>query len=149
MMNYPTTEEINNAWEVLNKVGRLEVTFNVALEKGALDNAINLIRGMGNFNNKDNMKIAKDFLKFFNQLPVNDYGDRSIHKDVPAFGRVILRGDDTIMLIANGKWCSCDWNEVEKLVKKYGKKWCADEMTIRHEELEWGFEEHVIRFWWD
>ena len=61
MMNYPTTEEINNAWEVLNKVGRLEVTFNVALEKGALDNAINLIRGMGNFNNKDNMKIAKDF----------------------------------------------------------------------------------------
>ena len=40
-------------------------------------------------------------------------------------------------------------DEVEKLVKKYGKKWCADEMTIRHEELEWGFEEHVIRFWWD
>ena len=111
-----------------------------------------LIRHMANFNNKNNDVIANEIIDFFNALPKIDYGEGNPNNGTPLFNRIILRGDDTITLFANGFSVDLekyDWDKISDMVYETGIKWEADEHTLLHEKLNWGLEQYSIRFWWD
>ena len=154
MMNkiYPTTEEINNAWDILRKAtNNVELSFYIFKEEDLLVIA-ELIRHMDNFNNKNNEVIANEIIDFFNALPKIDYGEGNPNNGGPVFNRIVLRGDDTITIFANGfsnDFEKHDWNMVNHLVDETGVRWEADEHSLTHKELNWGLEEYSIRFWWD
>ena len=154
MMNrtYPITEEINNAWDVLNKATHnIELSFYIFKEED-LSVVTELIRHMDNFNNKNNSIIADGINEFFHALPKVDYGEGNPNNGTPLFNRIILRGDDTITLFANGFSVDLekyDWDKISDMVYETGIKWEADEHTLLHEKLNWGLEQYSIRFWWD
>ena len=154
MMNktYPTTEEINNAWDILRKAtNNVELSFYIFKEEDLLVIA-ELIRHMANFNNKNNEVIANEIIDFFNALPKIDYGEGNPNNGGPVFNRIVLHGDDTITIFANGfsnDFEKHDWDMVNHLVDETGVRWEADEHSLAHKELNWGLEEYSIRFWWD
>ena len=154
MMNkiYPTTEEINNAWDTLRKsTNNVELSFYIFKEEDLLVVA-ELIRHMDNFNNKNNDVIANEIIDFFNALPKIDYGEGNPNNGGPVFNRIVLHGDDTITIFANGfsnDFEKHDWDMVNHLVDETGVRWEADEHSLAHKELNWGLEEYSIRFWWD
>lgn len=154
MMNkiYPTTEEINNAWDILRKsTNNVELSFYIFKEEDLLVVA-ELIKHMDNFNNKNNDVIANEIVDFFNALPKIDYGEGNPNNGGPVFNRIVLHGDDTITIFANGfsnDFEKHDWNMVNHLVDETGVRWEADEHSLTHKELNWGLEEYSIRFWWD
>ena len=107
---------------------------------------------MDNFNNKNNSIIADGINEFFHALPKVDYGEGNPNNGGPVFNRIVLRGDDTITIFANGfsnDFEKYDWNVVNHLVDETGVRWEADEYSLAHKELNWGLEEYSIRFWWD
>ena len=131
MMNktYPTTEEINNAWDILRKAtNTVELSFYIFKEEDLLVVA-ELIRHMDNFNNKNNDVIANEIVDFFNALPKIDYGEGNPNNGGPVFNRIVLRGDDTVTIFANGfsnDFEKYDCNMVNLLVDETCIRWESD-----------------------
>ena len=129
----------------------MELSFYIFKEEDLLVIA-ELIRHMDNFNNKNKEVIANEIIDFFNALPKIDYGEGNPNNGRPVFNRIVLRGDDTVTIFANGfsdNFEKYDWNMVNHLVDETGARWEADEHSLTHKELNWGLEEYSIRFWWD
>lgn len=154
--NYkPSQEEINNAWELLSLVGRTELTFTIYNQEQLeeeLNKILSLICSMPDFNSKDSSVVASGFKNFFKLLPSAYYNANNPNNGNPLFDRIILRGDDTITLKANGfkkHFEKYDWEQITRLVEKYGEQWKADESRLSYQELDNGFAEYTIRFWWD
>lgn len=153
--NYqPSQEEINNAWELLSKVARPELTFGIYRnsEDKQLDDISSLICSMGSFNSKNGNIIAKDFKAFFKALPRVYYQEGNPNNGNALFDKVIFNGDDYIVLQANSLeeyMSQYDWDVVRRLVENFGELWKADVAELSKEELNYGMVEYTIKFWWD
>jgi hypothetical protein len=157
--NYkPSHEEINNAWELLSLAGKVELTFDILkdTEDEQLEQIASLIRSMDSFNKKDNATIAGQFKDFFKSLPRANYGENNPNNGNALFDKIILRGDDTIILKTRGfqkYFEQYDWIDLTKWIKKVGEEfWSADECSLNNNKLIGGleeYEEYIIRFWWD
>ena len=160
----PTQDEINAAWEILSKVGRPEITFQIyggygnskgSEESEKLDKIASLIRSMGNFNEKDGKKIAFGFKAFFKSLPRINYGEGNPNNGNPLFDEVILHSDDYIVLQARGfekNMSQYNWDAVKELIRETGIRWKADvaELLVeKPEESRYDLVTYTIKFWWD
>ena len=160
----PTQDELNHAWEILSKVGMPEITIHIqggygkfrdSEEDEGIDKVANLIRSMGNFNEKDGNKIGSGFKAFFKALPRINYGEGNPNNGNPLFDSVILHGDDYIVLQASGfekNMKQYNWDAVEKLVEETSSLWKADVAELLVEKPEgsrYDLTTYTIKFWWD
>ena len=146
-------KDIINAWDVLEKVGKPELTF--TLHKGnetTLNNIIGLVESMPNFNGKNNQVVARELKRLIELLPKTYYNEGNINNGDYFINQVTLRGDDTILLrgvkIVKEETKE-DLEKIKRLVNTIGKDMNADEYTVKNEYYGFNMQEIKIRLWWD
>ena len=146
-------KDIINAWDVLEKVGKPELTF--TLHKGnetTLNNIIGLVESMPNFNGKNNQVVARELKRLIEMLPKTYYNEGNINNGDYFINQITLRGDDTILLrgvkIVKEETKE-DLEKIKRLVNTIGKDMNADEYTVKNEYYGFNMQEIKIRLWWD
>jgi hypothetical protein len=145
--------DVINAWDVLEKVGKPELTF--SLHKGnesKIDIITGLIEAMPSFNDKDNQVVSREIKKLINLLPKTYYNENNPNNGDFSFNTVTLKGDDTITL-RSAEIVKGDNREhvqnIKSLVNTIGRNMKADEYTVKVEYYGYNMQEIIIRFWWD
>ena len=145
--------ELINAWETLGKYGKQEITFTMIREDdNKLNNILELIKSMPNFNGKDNQIVANRLKHLITTLPKRFYNEGNPNNGSYLFDHITLKGDDTIILRTAGL-VKEDTQETLKAVKRlvdiFGREMNADERTVKTEYYGYNMHETVIRLWWD
>lgn len=146
-------KDVINAWNVLEKVGKPELTF--TLRKGnetKLDTITGLIESMPSFNDKDNQVVAKELRKLLEALPKTYYNENNPNNGDYFINQVTLRGDDTILLkgvkIVKEE-TKDDLEKIKRLVDTIGRNMKADERQVTSEYYGYNMQEIKVRLWWD
>lgn len=146
-------KNVINAWSVLEKVGKPELTF--TLHKGnktKIDIITGLVESMPNFNGKDNQVVARELKRLIEMLPKTYYNEGNINNGDYFINQVTLKGDDTILLRGVKivkKETKEDLEKIKRLVNTIGKDMNADEYTVDNEYYGFNMQEIKIRLWWD
>ena len=145
-------KDIINAWDVLEKVGKPELTF--TLHKGntnTIDTITGLIAAMPSFNDKDNQVVSSELKRLIEALPKTYYNEGNINNGDYLINQITLKGDDTILLrgvkIINEETKE-DLDKVKRLVNTIGKDMKADEYSVKSEFYGYNMQEIKIRLWW-
>lgn len=145
--------DVINAWSVLEKVGKPELTF--TLRKGnetTLNTIIGLIESMPSFNDKNNQVVGKELRKLLEALPKTYYNEGNINNGDYLINQVTLRGDDTILLrgvkIVKEE-TKDDVEKIKRLVDTIGRNMKADERQVTSEYYGYNMQEIKVRLWWD
>lgn len=145
--------ELINAWETLGKYGKQEITFTMIREdENKLNNILELIKSMPNFNGKLNHIVANRLGYLINNLPKRYYNEGNPNNGSYLFDHITLKGDDTIILRTTGLVkddLQDTLNKVKRLVNIVGLDMNADEYTVKTEYYGYNMHETVIRLWWD
>lgn len=152
-----TKDQVLNAWNTLQSIGKAEMTFQVIGKKdfGGYDKIeyIKEIIRNSSFNEKDGEQIASTFEKFYNQLPTEWYNEGNPNNGNFLFDTIILHNDDYIFLqghsLKNHQLSEVEENYVRALVNDYGKQIKADTHEFTKEEYGYGMIQYTIKFWWD
>lgn len=146
-------KDVINAWDVLEKVGKPELTF--TLHKGnktKLDVITGLVETMPSFNEKNNQVVARELKRLIEMLPKTYYNEGNINNGDYLINQITLRGDDTILLrgvkIVKEETKE-DLEKIKRLVNTIGKDMKADEHTVKSEYYGFNMQEIKIRLWWD
>ena len=146
-------KDIINAWDVLEKVGKPELTF--TLHKGnetTLNNMIGLVESMPSFNDKNNQVVARELRRLIEMLPKTYYNENNPNNGDYLINQITLRGDDTILLrgvkIVKEETKE-DLEKIKRLVNTIGKDMKADEHSVKNEYYGYNMQEIKIRLWWD
>lgn len=146
-------KDVINAWDVLEKVGKPELTF--TLHKGnetTLNTIIGLVESMPSFNDKDNQVVARELKRLIEMLPKTYYNENNPNNGDYLINQITLRGDDTILLrgvkIVKEETKE-DLEKIERLVNNIGKDMKADEHLVKSEYYGYNMQEIKIRLWWD
>lgn len=146
-------KDIINAWDVLEKVGKPELTF--TLRKGnetTLNNIIGLVEAMPSFNDKDNQVVSRELKRLIEALPKTYYNEGNINNGDYMINQITLRGDDTILLRGVKtvrEETKEDLEKIKRLVNTIAKDMKADEYTVKCEDYGFKMQEIKIRLWWD
>ena len=146
-------KDIINAWDVLEKVGKPELTF--TLHKGnetTLNNIIGLVESMPSFNNKDNQVVSRELKRLLEALPKTYYNEGNRNNGDYFINQVTLRGDDTILLRGAKivkEETKADLEKIKRLVNTFAKDTEADEVQVTNEYYGFNMQEIKIRLWWD
>ncbi len=147
------TNELINAWETLGKFGKQEITFTMIREdENKLNNILELIKSMPNFNGKLNHIVANRLRYLIETLPKRYYNEGNPNNGSYLFDHITLKGDDTIILRTTGLVkddLKDTLDTVKRLVNIVGLDMNADERTVRTEYYGYNMHETVIRLWWD
>ena len=146
-------KDVINAWDVLEKVGKPELTF--TLHKGN-ENTINTITGliaaMPSFNDKNNQVVARELKRLIEMFPKTYYNEGNPNNGDYLINQITLRGDDTILLrgvkIVKEETKE-DLEQIKRLVDTIGKDMKADEHSVKSEFYGYNMQEIKIRLWWD
>ena len=146
-------KDIINAWDVLEKVGKPELTF--TLHKGnetTLNTIIGLVESMPSFNDKNNQVVARELKRLIEMLPKTYYNEGNRNNGDYLINQITLKGDDTILLrgvkIVKEETKE-DLEKIKRLVNTFGKDMNADEYTVKSECYGFNMQEIKIRLWWD
>lgn len=146
-------KDVINAWDVLEKVGKPELTF--TLHKGnetTLNTIIGLVESMPSFNNKNNQVVARELKSLIEALPKKYFNEGNRNNGEYLLNQITLRGDDTILLRGVKTKTEETKNDLEKikgLVKSFKIETEADETQVQCEEYGYNMQEIKIRLWWD
>lgn len=147
------TNELINAWETLGKYGKQEITFTMIREdEDKLNNILELIKSMPNFNGKLNNIVANRLGYLIETLPKRYYNEGNPNNGSYLFDHITLKGDDTIILRTTGLVkdnLQETLDKVKRLVNTVGLDMNADEHTVRTEYYGYNMHETIIRLWWD
>lgn len=146
-------QDVINAWDVLEKVGKPELTF--TLHKGnetTLNTIIGLVESMPSFNDKNNQVVARELRRLIEMLPKTYYNENNPNNGDYLINQITLRGDDTILLrgvkIVKEETKE-DFEKVRRLVNTIGKDMKADEYSVKGEYYGYNMQEIKVRLWWD
>ena len=145
--------DVINAWDVLEKVGKPELTF--TLHKGnetTLNTIVGLVESMPSFNDKNNQVVARELKRLIEMFPKTYYNEGNINNGDYLINQITLRGDDTILLrgvkIVKEE-TKDDLEKIKRLVDTIGKDMKADERKVTSEYYGYNMQEIKIRLWWD
>lgn len=146
-------KDVINAWSVLEKVGKPELTFTLHKENvNKIDIITGLIEAMPSFNDKDNQVVARELKRLIELLPKTYYNEGNRNNGDYLINQVTLKGDDTILLrgvkIVKEETKE-DLEKIKRLVNTIGKDMNADEYTVKSEFYGYNMQEIKIRLWWD
>ena len=146
-------KDVINAWDVLEKIGKPELTF--SLHKGnktKIDTITGLVESMPNFNGKNNQVVARELKRLIEMLPKTYYNENNPNNGDYFINQITLRGDDTILLrgvkIVKEETKE-DLEKIKRLVNTIGKDMNADEYKVTSEYYGYNMQEIKIRLWWD
>jgi hypothetical protein len=143
---------LTKSYKNLMKFGRPIIEFNVY--NGDIEKPLTLIRSLDGWNNFNSVRVAENLEKLFKMLPVRDYGKDNPNNGKPEFDKIIIEGDDTVILRAY-RLKPFDDNVkegIKKIINEYGKKMLADKINFLEEPIDGGIAKsytYYIRFWWD
>lgn len=146
-------KDIINAWDVLEKVGKPELTF--TLRKGnetTLNNIIGLVEAMPSFNDKNNQVVSRELKRLIEALPKTFYNEGNRNNGDYMINQITLKGDDTILLRGVKtvrEETKEDLEKIKRLVNTIAKDMKADEYTVKCEDYGFKMQEIKIRLWWD
>ena len=152
-----TKDQVLQAWQTLQSVGKAEMTFTIYRNTqdggyNKLDYIKEIIKD-SSFNNKDGEQISGTIEKFYNELPKVYYNEGNPNNGNNVFDKIILHNDDYIFLQGNclmkNSLSSIQEKFVKSLVEEYGREIKADTYEFNIEKVGFGLIEYTIKFWWD
>ena len=148
-------ENLVNSYKELSKLGKISLSLQFIRDdefshyQERMSKLLSIISNMGNFNERDNKKIANTFKDFYESLPKLFLNEGNPNNGSFLFQEIEIIGDDTIVLSTYHNINNDTLETIKQLVNEYGRKIYADEHSVSYRKVYDDFGYTIIKFWWD
>lgn len=148
-------ENLVKSYKELSQLGKISLSLQFIRDdefsryQERMGKLLSIISNMGNFNERDNKKIASTFKDFYENLPKLFLNEGNPNNGSFLFQEIEIIGDDTIVLSTYHHIDNDTLETIKQQVNEYGRKICADEHSVSYRKVYDDFGYTTIKFWWD